>query len=356
MARRADSLIPSRWVGALDIDTEVPTPSGMTTLENLAVGASVFGSNGEPATVVEISEPMHGLRCFEVEFATGDRFVADEDQRWLTERRDVRRPTAVGIRRGTRELAGSVAEHGPTALGVRVAPAVRLPIRRLPIDPYVLGAWLGAGQEHAAALVGISEELVRRLRDRGARIFVSGLPGQHWLAVQEVQRGADLVSRLTRLRVIGDKHVPMTYLRASEDQRRAMLAGLLDSAGQVTDGGEVVLRAVTPDLAIGVHQLAASLGYRPWLRPNPQHGADVGFVTGDRVFGVKTMQALHQARRRLAAELRPRRLVVAVREVRTRPLRRLRIATDDGVVLLGRSFIPVPGATPEPVAQISSPA
>lgn len=358
MPRRVvDPVLPGRYVGALDLDTEVPTPGGMTTLEHLEQGDSVFGSNGCPATIAEISDPLDGLPCFEVELATGDRIIADDEQRWLTERRDVPRTAAALTRRDTLQVAGSVAERGPAALGIRVAPAVQLPSRKLPLDPYVLGVWLGAGVETGPALAGASDELVRRLRHRGVRVFLSGVRGQHWIAIPTgARRGADLPSLLEHLQVLGDKHLPMSYLRAGEQQRRDLLAGLLDGGGHVSDGGEVVYRGSTQVIATGVHQLVASLGYRPWLRPSPVRAIDVGFVTAEKVFGLDELNALQQGRRRLGADIRPRRLVIGVRRISPRPLRRLRIASDDGLLLVGRSFIPIPGATLEPDEAVSSPA
>ncbi|MBO9522855.1 MAG: hypothetical protein J7518_15080 [Nocardioidaceae bacterium] len=356
MVRRTpDPVVPGRYVGALDLTTEVPTPEGTIAVAHLQVGHTVFSGDGQVSSVSEISEPLTGHTCFEVEFATGDRIVADDEQRWFTERRDVPRTVAAPRRRATLELAGSVAEHGPAAFAVRVAPAVQLPTRKLLVEPYLLGAWLGTGADTLPALVGASDALVRNLDEQGVRVFTSGLPRQHWIATPgAARRGANLASRLTALHVLGDKHVPTLYLRASEEQRRELLAGLLDASGAVTHGGEVLFRAPTQALAVGVHELIASLGYRPWRRPGPVRGVDVGFVTADQVFGIEPLRVLHQSRRRLAARLRPRRLVVAVRPVETRPVRRIKLASDDGMLLVGRSFIPVPGATLEPYAEEDS--
>lgn len=46
-----------------------------------------------------------------------------------------------------------------------------------------------------------------------------------------------LQARLRTLGVLGNKHIPVEYLRAAETQRRALLAGLLDTDGTVTHGG-----------------------------------------------------------------------------------------------------------------------
>lgn len=39
--------------------------------------------------------------------------------------------------------------------------------------------------------------------------------------------------------VLNNKHIPLTYLRASERQRREVLAGLLDTDGTVMKQGSV---------------------------------------------------------------------------------------------------------------------
>ncbi len=328
----------------------------MTTVAELQPGCTVFGSEGIPVAVVHTSAEFRARACYEIEFSTGERIVADDEQRLLTERRDLPRAAGVPLRRATAELADGVATHGSAAYGVRVAPALQLPRKKLPIDPYLFGVWLGAGLPNQPAIRGAGPELVRRLTDVGVRVFTSGIPGQHWVAVPgSIRRGADLGTRLRELKVLDDKHVPMSYLRASQEQRRELLAGLLDSAAIVSDGGEVVFRAPSAGVAVGVHQLIASLGFRPWYRPGGGV-VDIGFVTGAQVFGRALMQAQVQARRRLAAEMRPRRLVTAVYEVPPRAVRQVRVASDDGVLLVGRSFIPVPGVTVEPAEQISSPA
>jgi len=326
----------------LDLDVEVPTPDGMSTVGELAPGDRVFGSEGQPVTVAEVSEVLTGPSCFEVEFSTGELLVVGAEQRLLTERRDVALPAATAQRRTAVEVADGVASFGRSAYAVRVASAVQLPRKRLPIDPYLLGVWLGAGVSDLPAIRGADDDLLRAITATGVRVFRSGIGGQHWLAVPgSIRRGSDLGTLLRALRVLGDKHVPMLYLRAAEPQRRELLAGLLDAAGVVCDGGEVRFRAAT-SLAIGVHQLIASLGLRPWIRPLGSH-TEVGFVTGAQVFAREQLQSQLQQRRRPPADLRPRRLLTSVRPVPSRPVRRIRVGADDGQFLVGGSFIPLPG-------------
>ncbi|WP_344836078.1 LAGLIDADG family homing endonuclease, partial [Nonomuraea dietziae] len=76
-------------------------------------------------------------------------------------------------------------------------------------------------------------------------------------------RLATFSGQLKALGVHGNKHIPTAYLRAGLDQRRALLAGLLDTDGTVSPAGQVQFTTTNKDLANGVHDLICSLGLRP---------------------------------------------------------------------------------------------
>ncbi len=110
------------------------------------------------------------------------------------------------------------------------------------------------------------------------------------------QKGIGLTEVLRQLGVLGDKHIPASYLRASDRQRRDLLAGLLDTDGTVSPaGGQVQYTSTSRRLAEDVLELIASLGYRPTLREGRAtlNGKDcgpkwtVGFTTTDEVFGLR---------------------------------------------------------------------
>ena len=68
--------------------------------------------------------------------------------------------------------------------------------------------------------------------------------------------------RLRTLGVLGNKHIPSTYLRASEQQRRDLLAGLLDTDGTVNPTGSPQIALTSRRLAEDVRELVHSSGYR----------------------------------------------------------------------------------------------
>jgi replicative DNA helicase len=74
---------------ALALDTPLPTPTGWTTMGDVAVGDELIGADGRPTRVVAATEVMAGRPCYEVEFSDGTVIVADEQHQW---------PTDAGIR------------------------------------------------------------------------------------------------------------------------------------------------------------------------------------------------------------------------------------------------------------------
>jgi len=98
---------------------------------------------------------------------------------------------------------------------------------------------------------------------------------------------------LRMLGVLGDKHIPAEYLRGSQAQRRALLAGLLDTVGTVGPTGSVRLEVTSQRLAADFRDLLLGLGYRC----DSSQGR-VTFTTGDDVFRLERKQLAHK-------ELRP---------------------------------------------------
>src|SRR5581483_12360689 len=70
---------------ALALGTPLPTPTGWTTMGDVAVGDELLGADGRPTRVVAATEVMLDRPCYEVEFSDGTVIVADGDHQWLTD-------------------------------------------------------------------------------------------------------------------------------------------------------------------------------------------------------------------------------------------------------------------------------
>ncbi|UUZ44746.1 DnaB-like helicase N-terminal domain-containing protein [Janibacter limosus] len=76
---------------ALALDTPLPTPTGWTTMGEVAVGDELIDASGRPTRVVAATEVMSDRPCYEVEFSDGSVIVADAQHQWQTDTRASRK-------------------------------------------------------------------------------------------------------------------------------------------------------------------------------------------------------------------------------------------------------------------------
>ena len=156
-------------------------------------------------------------------------------------------------------------------------------------------------------------------------------------------------SILRSLGLFKNKHIPALYLRASEPQRRALLAGLLDTDGCVTPAGGINFDSTNERLASDVHELALSLGYRATLvtKRASFNGRDCGYVyrvsftTADDVFRLeRKRELLRQRSSRHNPERTRFRYVVDVRPVPSRRVRCITVDSPSHLFLAGEAMVP----------------
>jgi replicative DNA helicase len=162
-----------------------------------------------------------------------------------------------------------------------------------------------------------------------------------------------MTALLRGLGVLGDKHIPRSYLRASEAQRRDLLAGLLDTDGRVTSAGCVQFTVTSRVLAEGVRELVVSLGYRCTIATRAVNGRspesstayNVNFTCDDDVFWLPRKALLHKQLRRKTVTRRSSRFITDVRRIASIPVRCIEVAADDHLYLAGPSMIPTHNST-----------
>ncbi|SDI52545.1 replicative DNA helicase [Arthrobacter subterraneus] len=296
---------------------------------------------------------------------------------------------------------------------VRNTRPLDLPEAKLPIEPYTLGAWLGDGASAAARITTADEEVLLRIGGEGyATTHIAGITYSVRLLEEYIFRGVCVVcdrpfenrvrhvrtcsrtcgarasavsepvpnsvcldcgvecsgglrcmacrnsngsfqARLRTLGVLGNKHIPSQYLRASESQRRALLAGLLDTDGTVTANGCVQFAVTHERLARDFRELALSLGYRTGWWEKPVKGRSVAsstcfvitFSTEDTVFGLTRKQILHKERDCRSTPKRTQRFITSVEPIGSVPVRCIQVANAEHLYLAGRSFIPTHNST-----------
>jgi replicative DNA helicase len=239
---------------------------------------------------------------------------------------------------------------------VAVTAPLKLPTADLPLPPYTLGVWLGSGHSRSAQFTSADPEIVRNVEAEGIRVVPGAARLLYGMKLPAPKPGAVLrhdhgtVQEILRsLGVLGDKHIPPAYLRASGAQRRALLAGLLDAGGHVSDSGTVQSAVTGRRLAEDTFELVVSLGYRATMPTQPVKGRSqepstcytVTFTPPDTVFRLSRKAA----RQRTTSRASDQRLIVAVRPVPSVPVRCVQVDSADHLFLASRSMIPTHNST-----------
>ncbi len=294
--------------------------------------------------------------------------------------------------------------------------AIQLPEQELLVPPYTLGAWLGDGTSAAAQITSADPEIITRIEAEGLQVtasssaalrYVIQLPREAVDSKSCVVCGKEFVpfplhvrtcgqscggkarfmsepvaasvcvdcgapttglhrcqacrtsigsvqARLRTVGVLGNKHIPTQYLRSSENQRRALLAGLLDTDGTVTAGGSAQFSVTSERLVRDVRELVVSLGYRVQMSTRRVKGRTessstaytLTFSSEDVVFGLHRKQMLHKERRAASSTVRSgSRFIVDVRKIESVPVRCVEVDNAEHLYLASESMVPTHNST-----------
>ncbi|MBN8609659.1 MAG: hypothetical protein J0L92_03695 [Deltaproteobacteria bacterium] len=249
-------------------DTPIPTPQGWRRHGDLRPGDFVFAPDGSP-TRITATIPWAARPLMRVHFEDGTHVDADERHEWsvlpyrcrrrpgphmIVETRDLARRTKVGCGLGKETNNWTVDLPAP----------IQQPEADLPLDPYLLGLWLGDGAAASGTFTNPDEELkdafmyadfeVTTGRTQRTKRTQKGEYLTHYV------RG--LTTVLRRMGVLDRKHVPHAYLWASAPQRLALLQGLMDTDGWVDPKGRAEFTNTNRQIAESVLHLARSLGIK----------------------------------------------------------------------------------------------
>jgi hypothetical protein len=196
--------------------------------------------------------------------------------------------------------ATALTEAGHTNFAIRTSAPIQAAETDLPVDPYLLGCWLGDGASDAGSVVVGREDIEffrTELSSAGFSITEKIRPNEHgpvyYLSFGRPDPGAckrghqrvgprgctvcdsgphrrsphpktnvSFGEHLIDLGIRGAKRAPAIFLRASVGQRLALLQGLMDTDGTISATGSCELSLSDPDLANDALELVRSLGIK----------------------------------------------------------------------------------------------
>ena len=353
--RLPDDLVARLEGKALALDTPVPTTQGWRTIGELSPGDLVFDEDGFPTVVLAATPPMQGRPCRAMVFSDGTTVITDVGHQWRTvAKRDrehrcyEQRTVTTGRIAETLRVRGELNHHVP------VAGAVWFPERDLPVDPYVLGVWLGDGTTAAAEITCADSEILDEVALAGYEVAaqrtrplsdrIGGTGHMRSTTTGRYTRNDSLSSKLRDLGLLGEKRIPEEYLRASIAQRTSLLQGLMDTDGYVDEFGRCDIATRREGLAHEMVELVASLGFRPKLACKraaldgryiePKY--EVQFTPDRPVFRLPRKLA----RQKTSGRFHRFRAIADVREAPSVPVRCIEVSSPNGLFLVTRSFIP----------------
>ena len=357
-----------RYGKALALDTPIPTPRGWTTMVELRVGDEVFDETGAPCRVTFATEVQFGRPCNIVTFSDGSEIIADDDHRWLTwdrlARKNVKRSKGKGRNvspaiRTTKEIAETIeyGKRGERNHSIPLCGAVQCEHAELPINPYVLGCWLGDGSSAIAEITCDDPQILDELRKEGQLV----LPGRqdrrlprliNYRLDEVIVKGqkhgpTSLKYRLRSCGLLKNKHIPPQYLRASINQRLALLQGLMDTDGYVGKNSQCEFTSINRRLADETFELVLSLGIRAVFSEGRAtiDGRDCGpkyrinFMADVPVFRLKRKLDRQAARGKTDRNI-SHRFIVKVTPIDSVPVRCIQVDSPSHLYLAGRTFIP----------------
>lgn len=234
IAKKGNSICLLDWKG-LPLDTEIPTLEGWSTIKDVQEGDTIFDKDGNPTKILHKSE-VHHNPCYKITFDNGNTIVADHEHRWEISFSTSKSSKYHGEYKTkimtTEEIAtylDSISEKRTSYNIPRIVnpKPIKLENKELPIDPYVLGCWLGDGSKQCGAITNetnnVLEEIQRRGYALGDDISSEGSTPTYTIL--------GIYGKLKKLNLINNKHIPIIYQRASYEQRLDLLRGLMDTDG-----------------------------------------------------------------------------------------------------------------------------
>ncbi len=262
---------------ALSLDSELFTAKGRLTIADCRVGDQIFGADGQLTTITAKSEIFH-KPMYRLTLADGRTLKVSEDHynpvmvntnpnniaRWeekvLTTLELLKQPL-LHTKKGNLKHRGTTSK---SLVGVRNIEPLEYPTADLPIDPYTLGTVIGDGRirkDCGSVELTVHEDELAHYHAQIPYEFGSLYIDPRSCAVTQSIRGLGKRLKAMELNVRGEqKFIPHEYFLGSIEQRLALLQGLMDTDGTVSETGRMSFTSSSHQLVDDLACLVRSLG------------------------------------------------------------------------------------------------
>lgn len=274
---------------AIPNDTTIPTPQGNRLVKDIQVGDYLFGDDGIPTKVLAVYPQEQKKQVYIVEFSDGRQARCCEDHLWEysfeSHRGYASRVESVKeILARTAKLKNGFKDSCNKGFRFRVKlnEALQYGEKSLPIDPYVLGLFLGDGSfrqhpnnktlqfssqddELPTAIAEIMGWEFKKNSDTNYTYYFKNQGQNVWVEHVIKDELAPLFNVYSQ-----DKYIPRIYLEGSIEQRYALLQGLMDTDGSIDEKGRTSFTNSSRQLIADMVELCRGLGFITTVAEDPR--------------------------------------------------------------------------------------
>lgn len=333
---------------AISINEPVPTPDGWVNHGDLAPGDLVYGPDGSPTKVLARTEVFTNADCYKIGFDDGCSIVCSGDHLWTVERKTRKRIKGVSNGREYREFATIPTkeifkhQHAPdNRLAIRINSPLFNNKQALPIDPYVLGAWLGDGHSSCGRITVPEEEMVNNVTCCGYKMSAVNKSGSSTVY--------GISPLLRQLGLINNKRIPQIYQLGSIDQRLSLLQGLMDTDGTVDSRGTATFCNINEVLVGDFFELATGLGLKPSRRTHRTKVNGNNYTFYQVSFQAYKSCPVFRLKRKIDkckdGTRKARRFIISCEPVESEPVSCIQVDRPDGLYLVGKHLVTTHNST-----------
>lgn len=343
--------LPARVGKLLSDDTPILTRNGWKNHGDLQVGDEVISPKGQFVKVLAVSPKNYAnIRCH---FSDGTYIDCHENHEWPVFNRHKNGFDVVETKRMMEDYVADTKDGIRFCYQVPFKNFVEGEYKKLPVEPYTLGAWLGDGRnQHPDICEPPCDRVVVE------RVINDGYPVS-WHTVHK-DTGVEYYgfSGLRQALQKGDmchshrrcvKHIPEEYFTASIAQRMELLAGLLDTDGTLrAKEHRYAFSTTEPQMRDDFVTLVSTFGWRCSVVEYPPRVSSSGIKGNLTVYSISFNPTCPipcvVPRKQLKEFSKPRRVAFCGFE-RIEPKQGNCIQVEGGVYCAGKRLIPTHNST-----------
>ena len=258
----------------------------LKNVENIKVGDKLMGDDSTPRNVISLA---HGREMmYWVRQIRGIDYRVNESHILSLKRSRNEGPHTRGdiLNIEIREYLEKTSKWKSNYKGYKTF--INFDYQEVPIEPYLLGLWLGDGKSDSSRIYNQDVEVVEYLKEyaEANEQYVSVMQEADKCPAYTITGGKTQKARnnsfqakLRELGVLNNKHIPHIYIANDKEIRLQLLAGLIDSDGFVNSGyGDTIeITSKHESLAQQIKYLCDTLGFRTSIRDKRATISSIGF-------------------------------------------------------------------------------